>query len=280
MRSYIFYFFVLLFSSVLAESEEDGFVQHGTHEHGAALLNVALDGPDLVLEFISPAINIVGFEHAPSTNEQTELVEAAVDQLSDGESLFEVSARAKCQLTNIEVESELAEEGDHSEEDEHSIEHEEVEEGENLEETPQNKNFLRRFWESIWFRGKNNQEASIENEHSTENEHLEVDEDSEEADHLAESEIVEEDEHANETEEEDEHHDEHADGDEEEEGEVHSEFHAVYEFSCDSPERLESIDLNNLFAVYPGIEDLNVQFVLPDSQGARELNKDNTNLQF
>ncbi len=302
MRNYVFSFFILLFSSVLAESEEDGFVQHGSHEHGAALLNVALDGPDLVLEFISPAINIVGFEHAPSTNEQMELVEAAVTQLSDGEALFEVSARAKCQLTNTEVESELAEEGEHSEEDEHSteheaeegeyseedehsIEHEEVEEvevleeSENLEEAPKNKNFFMRFWESIWFRNRNNQEASIEKEHSTENEHLEVDEDSEEADHLAESEIVEEDEHANETEEEDEHHDEYADGDEEE-GEVHSEFHAMYEFTCNSPERLENIDLNNLFAAYPGIEDLDVQFVLPDSQGARELNKDNTSLQF
>ncbi len=255
--SYVFCFFILLVSSVLAESEEDGFVQHGAHEHGAALLNVALDGPDLVLEFISPAINIVGFEHAPSTNEQMELVEAAVDQLSDGEALFEVSARAKCQLTSTEVESELAEEGEHSEEDEGSIEHEEV------EKAPQNKNFLRRFWESIWFRNRNDHEASNEK-------YLEVDEDSEEVDHLAESETVEEDEH----------HAEYVDGDEEEEGEVHSEFHAVYEFSCDSPERLENIDLNGLFATYLGIEDLDVQFVLPDSQGARELNKDSTSLQF
>ena len=130
MRNYVFVFLILLFSSVLAESEEDGFVQHGTHEHGAASLNVALDGPDLVLEFISPAINIVGFEYAPSTDEQKELVEAAVIQLGDGEALFELNARAKCQLTNTEVESELAEEGEHSEEDERSIEHEEIEEAE------------------------------------------------------------------------------------------------------------------------------------------------------
>ena len=92
MRNYIFGFCILFFSSTLAESEEDGFVQHGTHEHGAALLNIALDGPDLVLEFISPAINIVGFEYAPSTNEQMELVEAAVTQLNDGG----ISFRSEC----------------------------------------------------------------------------------------------------------------------------------------------------------------------------------------
>lgn len=193
MRKYVFGFFVLLFSGVLAESEESGFVQHGTHEHGAALLNVALDGPDLVLEFISPAINIVGFEHAPSTNEQMELVEAAVIQLSDGEALFELSARAQCKRTSTIIESELAEEEEH----------------------------------------------------------------------LEESEIIEEDEHSG-----------------EEEEESHSEFHAVYELICKSPNHLKDIDLNNLFTVYPGIEDLDVQFVLPNSQGARELNKDNTRLQF
>ncbi len=186
MRNYVFSFFILLFGSVLAESEEGSFVQHGTHEHGAALLNVVLEGSDLVLEFISPAINIVGFEHAPRTVEQMELVAVALAQFDNGEALFELSTRANCQLTNSRVDSELAEEEEHLEE------------------------------------------------------------------------IIEE----------------------EEEEEAHSEFQAVYEFTCKSPNHLQNIDLNNLFVAYPGIEDLDVQFVLPDSQGARELNKDNTSLQF
>ena len=40
----------------------------GAHEHGVGRLNAALDGQTLELELESPAMNLVGFEHAATTD--------------------------------------------------------------------------------------------------------------------------------------------------------------------------------------------------------------------
>ncbi len=66
-----------------------------------------------------------------------------------------------------------------------------------------------------------------------------------------------------------------------EEGAVHSEFHATYTFTCAQPDSLSGVNLRELFALYPGIEDLDVQYVLPSGQGAVELRPSaNTQLTF
>ena len=62
--------------------------------------------------------------------------------------------------------------------------------------------------------------------------------------------------------------------------EVHSEFHATYAYACSQPNRLESVDLSALFAIYPNLEDLDVQYVLPAGQGLQELNASSTTLRF
>ena len=41
---------------------------HDAHEHGPATLTVVQEGHDLHLSFNSPAMDIVGFEHAPSND--------------------------------------------------------------------------------------------------------------------------------------------------------------------------------------------------------------------
>ncbi len=54
----------------------DGHETHAPHAHGSGTLNVALDGPTLVVELLVPADHLVGFEHAPATPAQ----HAAVDE--------------------------------------------------------------------------------------------------------------------------------------------------------------------------------------------------------
>ena len=64
------------------------FRHHEAHEHGVAHMNVAFEGNELYIEFISPAANIVGFEHQPRTQEQKAAVKAAIKKLEAGEKLF------------------------------------------------------------------------------------------------------------------------------------------------------------------------------------------------
>ena len=53
---------ILALSSTSAVAEEHR--HHGAHEHGAAELNLVLDGQLGQLEVKTPAANILGFEHA------------------------------------------------------------------------------------------------------------------------------------------------------------------------------------------------------------------------
>lgn len=185
-------------------AQEGGFVQEDAHEHGAALLNVAQEGEALFVEFISPSVNIVGFEYAPSTDEEKALVDTAVSDLSEGLTLLSPDNAANCELLSAEVESEITDE------------HEE---------------------------GEHKESEDAENEHSEDEE-------------------------------------EHEEGEHEEEGEIHSEFHASYEFSCANPDALSGFDLSGLFALYPGLLDLDVQYALANGQGAAELNPENPRLDF
>jgi len=49
-----------------------------SHEHGAAVLNVALDVGAVFMELETPWNNLVGFEHNPSTDEQKAQVAEAM----------------------------------------------------------------------------------------------------------------------------------------------------------------------------------------------------------
>ena len=43
---------------------------HGAHKHGVSQLNVGVSGSKVEIELASPGVDIVGFEHKPSTAEQ------------------------------------------------------------------------------------------------------------------------------------------------------------------------------------------------------------------
>ncbi|MBH9307991.1 DUF2796 domain-containing protein [Pseudomonas aeruginosa] len=79
----------------------------GTHEHGVAQLNVALDGKTLELELDSPAMNLVGFEHAASTAADKAAVAKARAQLEKPLELFALPVTAGCSVASQELRSPL-----------------------------------------------------------------------------------------------------------------------------------------------------------------------------
>lgn len=68
----------------------------GSHEHGHATLNIAIDGNSVGFELEAPGADIVGFEHEASTSEQKAQVEAAKAALSEPLALFQLPAAAGC----------------------------------------------------------------------------------------------------------------------------------------------------------------------------------------
>jgi hypothetical protein len=77
------------------------------HEHGAAQLNAALDGSTLTLALESPAMNIVGFEHAAKSPADQAAAAKAKQQLQDPLALFGIAASADCSVTQQEISSPL-----------------------------------------------------------------------------------------------------------------------------------------------------------------------------
>lgn len=99
--------------------DHDHHDEHGSldsHEHGAAQLDAALDGTTLEIELRSPAVNLLGFEHAPrSAAEKSRLAETRA-QLERPHALFTLPADARCTLAEARLESPLFAGADHEHE--------------------------------------------------------------------------------------------------------------------------------------------------------------------
>ena len=89
----------------------------GAHEHGVGRLNAALDGQTLELELESPAMNLVGFEHAATTDADKAKVATVRAQLEKPLMLFNLPKAAGCVVAMQELESPLF--GDKPDADDH-----------------------------------------------------------------------------------------------------------------------------------------------------------------
>lgn len=100
--------------------------QHDAHVHGIAALNLALEGQEVHVELDSPAANIVGFEHAPSSEADHAALDKAVATLKDGDRLFRFNAEAGCRMEKANVASSLLDEehGEHAGEHKGDHDHE------------------------------------------------------------------------------------------------------------------------------------------------------------
>jgi hypothetical protein len=82
----------------------------GAHEHGHGTFNVAIDGKTVAIELIAPGADIVGFEHAPKTDEQKAKLAAAKAALEKIETVLELPGAAGCKVTKADVEAPHADE--------------------------------------------------------------------------------------------------------------------------------------------------------------------------
>lgn len=97
----------------------------GAHEHGVASLNVALDGTTLELQLESPAMNLVGFEHAARSDADKAKVAAARAELEQPVALFALASGA-CEASEVKLESPLFDDDHHHDEHEHEGEHSDI----------------------------------------------------------------------------------------------------------------------------------------------------------
>jgi hypothetical protein len=93
---------MLIFAGVAATAAERG---HGAHVHGVGRLNVAAEGATVEIELISPAADIVGFEHPAETAADKAAVAAAVSSLKSGQTQFAFPEDAGCRLETADVDA-------------------------------------------------------------------------------------------------------------------------------------------------------------------------------
>ena len=96
------------------------------HEHGVAQMNVAFEGNELYIELISPAANIVGFEHQPRTQDQKAAVKAAIKKLEAGEKLFAFPSGVGGSLVKSKVHTDINNDSGRESDETQSHEHHEM----------------------------------------------------------------------------------------------------------------------------------------------------------
>ncbi|UZE28516.1 DUF2796 domain-containing protein [Pseudomonas asplenii] len=110
---------------VAAQAHEKEHGSLGAHEHGVGRLNAVLDAQTLELELQSPAMNLVGFEHAATSDADKAKVAAVRALLDKPLELFNLPKGAGCVIANQELESPLfgdqaPEDADHDDDDDHA----------------------------------------------------------------------------------------------------------------------------------------------------------------
>ncbi len=220
----------------------------GSHVHGSASLQIVLERSVLEIQLSSPAVNLLGFEGPANSAEKRSSVESVRRKLEQPAGLFLVPGSG-CQLreeglsisglpvVHDDDEHEAAEhhheEGHHDDDDHHD------DEGHHDDD--------------------DHEDGHHEKDHHGEGDH---EEDHHEKDHH-------EDDHHQEGHHEDGHHDgEHHDG--EHDDEEHSDIVVSYQFNCSQPGAADVMQLP-LLSEFPGIEKLDVQWIVSGKQGARTL---------
>ena len=103
----------------------------GSHVHGLTELNLVIANQNVQIEFISPAINLLGFERASSSPEESQLFNQVIEDLRAAEWLLGDQLE-DCQMSTPVFEapefgSHEMSEGHEHEHEEHEHEHEEHE---------------------------------------------------------------------------------------------------------------------------------------------------------
>ena len=223
MRPWITLPLLAAISSIAAA--EEGHRHHEAHVHGQAALNIVADGDQLSVQLETPAMNVLGFEHAATSKEDRKALEEVVHRLKDHASWLTPSSAAKCVLAELAIDSKLLE-GEHDHDHDDHDEHE-----------------------------------GHDDEHEAHDDH---------DDHKG-----HDDEHDHDD------HDEHEghDHDEEKMGQ-HSDFDVQLTYRCGNLGALTAIDTKGLFNQFPGMEDVDVQWIFGSRQSSQELSPKQTVVNF
>jgi Protein of unknown function (DUF2796) len=98
---------ILLATAPVQAADQKASRPHAGHRHGAASLNVSVDGRALQIGLDGPADNLLGFEHAPRNDTQKKTVARAEQLLRQPTQLFELPPGAECQAQPAAVEMKL-----------------------------------------------------------------------------------------------------------------------------------------------------------------------------
>ena len=92
---------------------EEGAVSLAAHVHGLSELTIAMEGEKLEIQFTSPKMNLVGFEHKASSPKDLSELENAASMLRQHEALFLFSG-SHCDHVKTSIDlSDLIEKDDH-----------------------------------------------------------------------------------------------------------------------------------------------------------------------
>lgn len=94
---------LMMFSFNVFSDVDEHHHQHGAHVHGAAVLNIVVEDKTILIELEAPAMNILGFEHTPNTEDQHNIVKHANEQLKSYLSVLSIPDK-QCKQTESELE--------------------------------------------------------------------------------------------------------------------------------------------------------------------------------
>ena len=124
---------VPMFLAPVALATEHEHREHDAHAHGHGTLDIVVEGDQALIELRIPAVNVVGFEHAPRDDAEHEAVRRALEPLQDGGSLFALSADADCAVEAAAADIVSLSEDDHHDEGDHEADEHAAHEDEHAE---------------------------------------------------------------------------------------------------------------------------------------------------
>ncbi|MDR1311888.1 MAG: DUF2796 domain-containing protein [Burkholderiaceae bacterium] len=80
---------------------------HEAHEHGAAKIDLAIEGQEVEIELETPLANVISFEHAPRTPSQEKEIRAMAAIMHTNKTLFSFPDKAGCVLEKVSLKSDV-----------------------------------------------------------------------------------------------------------------------------------------------------------------------------
>ena len=112
---------LLSLPNLAVAADQHEFRQHQPHVHGIVTFNMVQDGNDFLIEVTSPGQDILGFEHAPTNQEEQQAYQQAVALLKQPNQLFTLTKTANCQPIDSLIKDNIGQqiESEHDSHDQH-----------------------------------------------------------------------------------------------------------------------------------------------------------------